>query len=65
LWDGGHYTRTKARLGLSKVEIKQPLLNMLACATPDFMNKLDAGGRMETGLRFSSSYDLLKRDDPK
>jgi hypothetical protein len=36
LWDGGRYTERK-RGGDLRIEIKQPLLNMLACATPDFM----------------------------
>jgi hypothetical protein len=36
LWDGGRYTERK-RGGDLRIDIPQPSLNMLACATPDFM----------------------------
>jgi hypothetical protein len=49
LWDGGHYSERK-RTGQLKVDIPKPTLNMLACATPDFMNKFMPEGAWKQGF---------------
>jgi hypothetical protein len=49
LWDGGHYSERK-RTGALKIDIPRPLLNMLACATPDFMNNFMPEGAWNQGF---------------
>jgi hypothetical protein len=56
LWDGGRYTERK-RGGDLRIDIPQPLLNMLACATPDFMVNWMPEGAWKQG--FASRLMLI------
>lgn len=49
LWDGGHYSERK-RTGALKIDIPKPTLNMLACATADFVNNFLPEGAWKQGF---------------